>query len=193
MISTTSNAFASEGCIRHEEMTALRAAAVQQQLMVAALSCRATSLYNRFVLSYRHELQASDDALKAFFQRRTGGEAEYNAFKTRLANASSLSSIGHTGYYCSEAYTTFAAALSSDRRSLEEFVSGQPVSLDLRYSECGQNPRVFARNERRTKRWGYRTGWTERRRAAAAETAVMEDDGPVAPRDHELVPDAPAY
>jgi hypothetical protein len=190
MISTTGNAFANEGCIRHEEMTAVKAAAVQQQLMVAALSCRATSLYNRFVLSYRPELQASDEALKAFFQRRTGGEAEYNAFKTRLANASSLSSIGHGRAYCADAYAAFDSAFSYDRRSLEEFVSAQPISLDLSYSECDQPPRLLARNERHKDWRSRRAAWIERRRAVPAE---MEDDGPVLPRDHELAPEAPAY
>jgi hypothetical protein len=183
MLSMTEPAFASEDCIRHEDMAALKAAAMQQQLMVAALSCRATSLYNRFVLSYRDELQASDNTLKTFFQRRAGGEADYNSFKTQLANRSSLSSIRHTRSYCEEAYASFDAALFSDRHSLEDFVARQPVSLDLNWSECNESPKPSARNERRA-------AWFERRRAKAEE---MEDDGPVAPKDHELVPDAPAY
>lgn len=184
MLSMSESAFAGEACIRHEDMTALKAAAVQQQLMVAALSCRATSLYNRFVLSYRRELQASDDALKAYFVRSTGSEDAYNAFKTRLANASSLSSIGDSRFYCEAAYRSFEDALVTDRRSLEDFVRRQPVSLDLPYSECGDNPRLFARNER----WSRRIERVERRRAA-----VADNDGPLAPQDHELASDAPAY
>ena len=190
MLAMTGNAIAAEDCVRHEDMTALRAAAVQQHLMVAALSCRASSLYNRFVLSYQRELQASDQALKAFFQRRTGGEDEYNAFKTRLANASSLGSIGHGRAFCEQAYAAFDAALYADRVSLEDFVNRQPVSLDLSYSECDQNPRFYARNERRADPWGRHARWMERRQAAPVET---EDDGPVVPRDHELAPEPPAY
>lgn len=190
MIAMTGNALAAEDCIRHEDMTALKAAAVQQHLMVAALSCRATSLYNRFVLSYRGELQASDEALKAFFQRRTGGEDEYNAFKTRLANASSLGSIGHGRAFCEQAYGAFEAALYADRVSLADFVNRQPVSLDLSYSECEQPAPIYARNERRMDPWGRRARWMERRQAAPPET---EDDGPVVPRDHELAPEPPAY
>ena len=73
-------------------MTAIKAAAVQQRLMVAALSCDAAQLYNRFVTSYQRELQASDRALQNFFRRLNGktGTEDYHAFKTRLANASSM-------------------------------------------------------------------------------------------------------
>jgi hypothetical protein len=93
MVSMAQGALAG-ACIRHEEMTALQVAAVQQQLMVAALSCNAISLYNRFVVSYQRDLRTSDDALKAFFLRmnRQDGLADYHAFKTRLANRSSLRS-----------------------------------------------------------------------------------------------------
>ena len=39
-----------------QEAMALQAAAVQQQLMVAALSCDAIPLYNHFVTAYQTEL-----------------------------------------------------------------------------------------------------------------------------------------
>ena len=95
MVSMVQSALA-DACLRHEEMTALQVAAVQQQLMVAALSCNAISLYNRFVVSYQRDLQTSDEALKAFFLRMNpnDGLADYHAFKTRLANRSSLRSAG---------------------------------------------------------------------------------------------------
>src|SRR4051794_21339419 len=87
------NAYAGDQCVRRNERMALKVAALQQQLMVAALSCHAIPLYNRFVISYRRDLQRSDNALKGFFIRH-GSVADYHAFKTRLANNSSLSSIG---------------------------------------------------------------------------------------------------
>ena len=46
-------AASSAGCASDEDMSALRAAAVQQRLMVAALSCHAFEHYNKFVLAYQ--------------------------------------------------------------------------------------------------------------------------------------------
>src|SRR5579863_3853799 len=89
------------GCARPEDMSAVRTAAIQQRLMVAALSCDAAHLYNNFVSQYQKDLQASDRALQNFFRRLNGrtGTDDYHAFKTRLANASSMQSIGDiTGY-----------------------------------------------------------------------------------------------
>src|SRR6185437_9187615 len=54
-------------CVGSDDVYALRAAAVQQRLMVAALTCHATDRYNQFVISYRKDLQASDLALQKFF------------------------------------------------------------------------------------------------------------------------------
>src|SRR5580765_3608171 len=90
-------AAAASGCARPEDMSALKAAAIQQKLMVAALSCDAVKLYNDFVKSYQKELLASDKALQTFFRRLSGagGTEQYHAYKTRLANASSMQSIGN--------------------------------------------------------------------------------------------------
>ncbi len=139
MVCMTGEAFAGSRCVRQEEMTALRVAAIQQQLMVAALSCNEISRYNKFVVSYRRELLVSDDTLKRFFKRTTGGVAAYHAFKTKLANQSSLRSIGNSGSYCREAEDAFDVALNSDSHSLGEFAAGRRVMLDVRYSSCGRS------------------------------------------------------
>ncbi|MBV9692536.1 MAG: hypothetical protein JO261_02430, partial [Alphaproteobacteria bacterium] len=80
-------------CARAPEALALKTAAMQQQLMVAALYCNDVGLYNRFVVSYQRELQESDAALLGFFQRGHGGSSAYHAYKTGLANDYSLSGL----------------------------------------------------------------------------------------------------
>ena len=40
-------------CTTQGELSSLRTAALQQQLMVAGLTCHASEAYNRFVLAYR--------------------------------------------------------------------------------------------------------------------------------------------
>jgi hypothetical protein len=126
------------GCARPEDMTAVKAAAVQQKLMVAALSCNAIQLYNKFVTSYQKELQNSDRALQNFFRRLNGktGTEDYHAFKTRLANTSSLQSIGDINAYCASTQETFDTALNSAKITLAGFVSGQTTSADDAFSPC---------------------------------------------------------
>ena len=67
---------------------ALKTAAVQQQLMVAAFMCHDADVYNRFVQTYQGDLQRSDAVLKSYFVHRDGGrgEADYDTYKTRAAN-----------------------------------------------------------------------------------------------------------
>ena len=126
------------GCVRPEDMTALKAAAVQQKLMVAALSCNAVKLYNDFVKAYQKELQASDRALQNFFRRLSGasGTERYHAYKTRLANSSSMQSIGNMPAYCADAQAAFDASIGGPKTSLAAFISGQSTSVDKEYTPC---------------------------------------------------------
>lgn len=118
-------------CTTQNELSALRTAALQQQLMVAGLTCHATDAYNRFVLAYRPELQRSDAELKAYFIRRGGehGEAEYDSFKTKLANLASLSNTADGRAYCANARVSFEMAMRG--QSLANYVAGQQLVVAL--------------------------------------------------------------
>ena len=126
-----SSAEAASLCTTSDEMAALRTAAVQQELMVAGLTCQASDAYNRFVLAYRPELQKSDADLKTYFLRREGarGEAAYDTFKTKLANLSSFSDATDAGY-CAKTRAVFAMALER-RQSLASFVADQRLMIAL--------------------------------------------------------------
>jgi len=93
------------GCASPIDASALKTAVMQQELMVAALQCHEASAYNRFVMSYRGELQSSDATLKAFFVRRGGehGEAGYDTFKTKAANLSALEQARDAKSFCADA------------------------------------------------------------------------------------------
>ncbi len=131
-------AAAQAGCARPDDMNAVKAAAIQQRLMVAALSCDAAQLYNSFVSTYQKDLQASDRALQNFFRRMNGktGTEDYHAFKTRLANASSMQSIGDITTYCASAKQLFEVALNSTRSTLAAFVEGQETTVDHTFEAC---------------------------------------------------------
>jgi hypothetical protein len=131
------NSWASDRCIDRHDVTALQVASVQQQLMVAALTCGDISRYSRFVTAYRPELQQSDAALMALFVRHDGrgGTAEYHSFKTKLANAASLRSSRDSDGYCGLANAAFDEALEGDR-NLAGFVATQPVAFRMPYEAC---------------------------------------------------------
>lgn len=144
-------ALAGNRCVQRREVAALKVAALQQKLMVAALSCHAVPRYNAFVISYRRDLQKSDNALKAFFVRR-GGISEYHAFKTKMANNSSLTSIGDMTTYCQDALAAFDIALATDHRSLREFALAQNASVEIAYPDCAKDVVVASRAEKRALR-----------------------------------------
>ncbi len=118
-------------CTTQGELSSLRTAALQQQLMVAGLTCHASDAYNRFVLAYRPELQKSDAELKAYFIRRGGehGEADYDTFKTKLANLASFSDSTDGRAYCANARVSFEMAMRG--QSLANYVAGQQLVVSL--------------------------------------------------------------
>lgn len=124
------------GCARPADMSALQTAAKQQRLMVAALSCNAAPLYNDFVRTYQKELQDSDKTLEAYFRRLNGqtGTSDYHAYKTRMANASSIQSIHDITAYCASAKAAFEEALGSAKLTLVAFVSDTVV--DDAFAPC---------------------------------------------------------
>lgn len=138
-ILSASQAMAATPCAKDNEVTAIQVASVQQQLMVAALTCRATANFNAFQIGYASELRRSDGELMRMFKRFFGGskgEKEYHAFKTRLANDSSIRSIHDNPTYCANAQSVFEAALVAKKPTLTNFVSGVEIQAANPYSAC---------------------------------------------------------
>src|SRR5258706_9134243 len=142
-----SNPALAAGCASPTDAAALKTAVMQQELMVAAFQCHEAGAYNRFVTTYRGELQSSDAALKAFFVRRGGehGEAGYDTFKTKAANLSALEQARNTGAFCADAHALFASAFAH-RGSLMSFVEAHAGSTDIG-GICAQSRPVLARSE----------------------------------------------
>lgn len=125
LVATGTVATAAPKCAKPAEVTAIQVAAIQQELMVAALTCHQVTSFNAFQTGFSKELRKSDRNLKNMFSRLFGsrGHAEYHAFKTRLANNSSIRSIHDNAAYCKEAQMVFAAALGPEKPALANFVS----------------------------------------------------------------------
>jgi hypothetical protein len=135
------------GCATPSEAAALKTAVIQQELMVAALQCHETAAYNRFVMNYRGELQASDATLKSFFVRRGGehGESGYDTFKTKAANLSALEQARNAGRFCADAHALFAAAFAH-QGSLMSFVESRAGQTDIG-GICAESRPVLAKSE----------------------------------------------
>lgn len=129
-------AFAGSSCARPQDVTALKTADLQQFLMVAALTCHRVPAYNGFVTSHQGELQKSDKLLLGYFMGRNAGtgDADYNAYKTSLANAASLKSL-HDPAFCAAAEAAYAAALDHTKL-VAQLVSEQPPPIKLIYTSC---------------------------------------------------------
>lgn len=126
-------------CAKPDEVSAIQTAAVQQQLMVAALTCSEIARFNSFQTDFGPELRASDATLSHMFKRLYGasqGEAEYHAFKTRLANDSSIRSIHDNVNYCRQAGTMLTTALAAQKPPLVTFVSAVQVTEESPVNSC---------------------------------------------------------
>ncbi len=132
----TGNTAALARCASPEEMTALKVAALRQQLMVAALTCHQASSFNRFVTSYQDEFLVSDRALMRFFARQDGSSADdaYNSYKTKMANDSSLRSLSDP-WFCGRAKSAFSVALTRNP-SLAELVADRSPPIETGFSSC---------------------------------------------------------
>ena len=119
------------GCASPEEASALKTAVLQQELMVAALQCHESGAYNRFVNTYRPELQSSDATLKTFFVRRGGehGEAGYDTFKTKAANLSALEQARNGGAFCADAHVLFDLPIEERYNAAIKLLGIDPMML----------------------------------------------------------------
>jgi hypothetical protein len=123
-------------CASPFDQSALKTAAVQQQLRVAALSCHDVYEYNQFVLGHQRELIDSDNALKVHFQTadKQHGTATYNKYKTELANAASLHSSRQPDSFCDAAAREFDFVLRP--ASLATIVAGADLIADAPGASC---------------------------------------------------------
>jgi hypothetical protein len=129
-------------CAGPAEVAAMQTAAIQQELMDAALTCgdQARTDFNAFQTSFNAELRRSDKTLLSMFRRVMGGskgDAAYNLFKTNMASKAELRRVHGHADFCAAANLVISAALAPDKPSLNDFVAGVPVT-DVPASE--ENP-----------------------------------------------------
>lgn len=119
-------------CASPAEVTAMQTTAIQQQLMVAALSCSDTARinYNAFQTRFGADLRTSDALMLKMFARVMGkakGDKAYNLFKTELAAKAEFRRTQNHDDFCQEANLVAAAALGPRAIKLSEFVADIPA------------------------------------------------------------------
>jgi hypothetical protein len=147
-------------CSAPQDAAAVRAAALQQEMMVAAFLCRDVDAYNRFVLAHRGELQESDRTLMDFFLKADPqtGDADYNLYKTELANASSLRSANDPRF-CRRIDADFAAAFARPL-PLAQLLATLPYQVETGSVRCpalapppGHAPQTAPNLHKRHRTW----------------------------------------
>jgi hypothetical protein len=138
----TAPAVAAGRCETPDEAAALHAAALQQEMMVAAFQCADVASYNNFVLAHRPALQQADRALMAYFQRIASNPFDaYNLYKTELANASSLR-FSTDRAFCARMAADFRAAARFS--SLDQVLAEVPYTVDTGSAVCPWAARAIA-------------------------------------------------
>lgn len=116
-------------CASPNEKAAFDSRVLQNELMVAALTCGESARYNVFVQKFQSELVTHGKTVKAYFARAYGkhGEFELNQFMTRLANAATMRRMQMSMHdYCTSAIGLFTAATTVDQSALVTFASQTP-------------------------------------------------------------------
>jgi hypothetical protein len=119
-------------CDTPRDVAALKTAALHQRLMVAALTCKSTTAYNRFVLAHRAELQRSDADLKAYFIAQGGesGEAAYDSYKTKVANLVARAPAIDARAFCASTADEFDA-LSANQEGLMHALAAERMPANV--------------------------------------------------------------
>jgi hypothetical protein len=94
-------------CVSAEEADAFQLRALQNRLMVAALSCNQQSAYNTFVERFQPELTSAGRSMQSYYRRTGGGDAALNRHMTELANAAGLLRAKAPDDFCGDAWTMF--------------------------------------------------------------------------------------
>ncbi len=110
-------------CKSPAEMAAMQMKLLQNDLMIAALSCRAQARYNEFATKFKPDLVRSGKTLTNMFVRDHDGmgRVELDRFITYLANDGSARARRIGPGYCGVASVFFDKAMSLSSAELAEF------------------------------------------------------------------------
>jgi hypothetical protein len=123
-------------CARPADLSAFDVAGLKTRLMVTALTCNQRDRYNDFVLRFRGDLLTQERALRAYFFRGFGSQAqrEHDDYITSLANTQSQSGIRQGALFCHQNVGAFTEVMAVGKGAdLAKYAASkglpQPVQL----------------------------------------------------------------
>jgi hypothetical protein len=128
-----SQPIAAFACDSPRDVAALKTAALQQRLMVAALTCKSNTDINSLVVAPRAELKRADADLKAYFIAERGsesGEAAYDSYKTKVANLAARRPAIDARAFCAATADEFDA-LSGSPDGLMQALAAEPLPANV--------------------------------------------------------------
>lgn len=136
-VAATAASAGSPRCESARDAVALKARAVQTELMVGALSCGDQQRYNSFVRTFRGQIIAQGSSLRALFERAYGGggKRKLNDFVTRLANDAAMRSANSKDTFCASARLLMSTALATPPGNFETMV--QTAAPRIRHDFAG--------------------------------------------------------
>lgn len=135
----TSNV-ATAQCVRSGEYPAFDITALQNKLMVTALTCDARDKYDAFVMKYRPELVSQEKALSSYFSRAPGRRArqQHDDYMTQLSNSQSSTGLRQGSLYCRYNLGVFDEVMAlRSSAELTDYAAGKSVAQPIQMSECG--------------------------------------------------------
>ncbi len=150
----TSNV-ATAQCVRPGDYPAFDITALQNKLMVTALTCDARDKYDAFVMKYRPELASQNKALSNYFSRANSRRArqQQDDYMTQLSNSQSSTGLRQGTLYCQYNLGVFDEVMAlRSSAELTDYAAGKSVMQPIPMSECGTAaaPATRSRTRRRS-------------------------------------------
>lgn len=135
---TLPNLAAAAVCAVPADENALQVRMLQNELMVAALTCNQRAAYNGFITRFKPELGAEGNQLQTFFKQKygSGSNRELNGFITRIANESSRRGMQQRGAFCRQAESILSGSVNLQPAGLASYAKQFSFASNHGFAPC---------------------------------------------------------
>lgn len=118
-------------CIPASQQASFNAYALQNYLMVMAITCDRQDDYNRFVTQHRALLGAVERDLRNHFAR-AGGARAHDLFKTNAANGNSQANLRQGNLFCANTAQAFPTVMPmTTRQQMSEYAVANRIGSEF--------------------------------------------------------------
>lgn len=132
------NLAAAAVCAVPADENALQVRMLQNELMVAALTCNQRAAYNGFIMRFKPQLGAEGKHLQTFFKQKygSGSTRALNGFITRIANESSHRGMKQRGAFCRQAESIHSGSVSLKPAGLAAYAKQFSFAGNHGFASC---------------------------------------------------------